>query len=133
VIGRSRPLARRGALTRRTPIARRRKSKRRSARVYDAAYRAWVRRQPCCARTLIGHRCDGRVEGDHVGRRGLGQKCDDAAMVALCQLGHQHRDAFHGCFREWDQGQMRRWLADQVADHRQRYEAQLARTNARGM
>lgn len=113
-------------LERRTRLRSRRASPRRSSRVLDAAYRAWVRRQPCCARSLPGHRCDGPIEGDHAGRRGRGQKADDATMIALCQLAHQQRDAFHGPFRTFDHDSMRSWLDDQVAAHQERYARRAA-------
>jgi hypothetical protein len=120
-------LNRRGALARRTPLRRRRPTPRRSERVYDQDYRAWVRRQPCAARELEGHRCEGPIEGDHAGRRALGRKADDETMIALCQLGHQHRTGFHGCFGGFDQAAMRAWLERQIAAHRARYAARGGR------
>jgi len=108
-------------LERRTRLRPRRATPRRSERVYDPAYRAWVRRQPCAARALPGHRCDGPIEGDHTGRRAMGRKADDATMIALCQLAHQQRDAFHGVFATFDHDAMRAWLDAQVADHQARY------------
>lgn len=115
------------SLQRRSPLRRRRPTPRRSERERDPAYRAWVRRQPCCARGLPGHRCEGPIEGDHAGRRALGRKADDSTMIALCQLGHQHRTAFHGAFRAFDHVSMRAWLEQQIEAHQARFAARGAR------
>lgn len=121
----------RSPLQRRTRLRPRRSTPRRSPRVYDDAYRAWVRRQPCAARDLPGHRCDGPIEGDHAGRRGLGYKADDDTMIALCTRAHRERTDFAGLFRAWSQETMRSWLEAQIDHHRARYAAHLQRLEAR--
>jgi hypothetical protein len=107
---------------RRTPIARRRKGgRRRSERTYDADRRAWTRHQPCCARGLPGHRCRGRIEGDHAGERPLGRKASDDTMIALCWLGHRERTDSRGPWASMTPPERRAWCDTQIDDHRQRY------------
>jgi hypothetical protein len=80
----------------------------------------WIRSLPCAARGL--GLCQGTVEADHAGRRGLGQKADDRTCIPLCQWHHAQRGSFHGPFRQWDQAEMRSWLADMVARYQKLYE-----------
>ena len=75
----------------------------------DVDYMLWVRKLPCAAREF-DHGCDGHVEADHAGRRGLGQKADDRTCIPLCRKHHEQRAIFHGVFRTWDQARMRSWL-----------------------
>jgi hypothetical protein len=124
---RSKPLRRSKPLERRTRMRQRRATPRRSERTRDPARRAWTRRQPCCARDVPGHRCYGRVEGDHAGERPVGRKADDDTMIALCQQGHVDRAGFAGAWREWDGDRMRLWLDEQIADHQRRYAVHLER------
>jgi hypothetical protein len=126
---RGKPLQRRTRLERRTRIRARRPTERRSLRVRDRGgdRRRWTWRQPCCARKLPGHRCDGRVHAHHTGSHGTGQKPDDTAIVALCELAHQHAHSLKGCFRGFDRARMQEWEAAEVADHQARYERHLQR------
>lgn len=108
----------RSPIPRKTPLVRSpmrrsgRKSKyKRRHRNWD--YMAFVRRQPCAARSLDGA-CDGRVQADHAGRRGMGQKADDRTCIPLCRRHHQCRGDFAGPFKGWNQDQMRQWLERMV-------------------
>src|ERR1700685_3870946 len=67
----------------------------------------WMRRQPCAARHLGGF--SGRVQADHAGRRGTGQKAPDKTVIPMCETHHACRDAFNGVFKNWKQLQMREW------------------------
>ena len=107
-------------LKRKTWMKRRRSTPRRSSRVYDQEYLRWIRHQPCCAK-VHGGRCGGRVEADHTGRRGVGQKADDRSAVSLCHNHHVWRTNFAGPFKEWDQMRMREWLANEVIRHNHEY------------
>jgi 1,2-phenylacetyl-CoA epoxidase catalytic subunit len=73
----------------------------------------WVRKLPCAARA-VDPQCDGHVQADHAGRRGLGQKADDRSCIPLCAKHHEQRASFHGPFRTWTQAQMRTWLHDTI-------------------
>lgn len=105
---RSKPMKRTGFGPRRTRVNPYRKKARRSARVRDVAYLALVRQQPCCAAYLGG--CEGPIEADHVGRRGLGQKCSDYETIALCRLHHRQRTDFSGPFKTWRSFEMAAFL-----------------------
>jgi hypothetical protein len=75
----------------------------------------WVKRQPCSARFLdCNSPCIGRVEADHAGRRGIGQKASDYTCVPLCSKHHAERTNFSGVFKSWDQARMRFWLAQRI-------------------
>jgi hypothetical protein len=80
----------------------------------DVDYMLWVRKLPCAARE-IDERCDGHVQADHAGRRGMGQKADDRTCIPLCAKHHEQRASFHGPFRDWTQDRMRTWLLDCIA------------------
>lgn len=118
-------------MRRKTPIRRktwlrsRRPTDRRSTRVRDPEYMAWIRRQPCAASALSP--CHGRVEADHTGRRGYGQRAHDATCIPLCHSHHMQRADFSGPFKTWDQYHMRRWL-DGVA---QRFSHEYATVERR--
>ena len=86
----------------------------------DWEYMAWVREQRCAAHDLGP--CQGWVEADHAGRRGMRQKADDRTCIPLCQGHHAQRDSFAGPFRTWDQARMRSWLAGMVTLYQTKYE-----------
>lgn len=104
----------RTALTRRAPLKARRSTPRRSERVRDHAYLAWVHALPCAARSFLGHVCEGPIEADHAGPRPLGRKCDDSEVIALCQLAHRQRHDYAGPFRALSRSDMRAWLDEQI-------------------
>jgi len=74
--------------------------RRRSAyaqRERDTDRMVWIKSQPCCA-PLIAARatlpvdfgpCDGVVEADHAGARGLGRKAGDDTCIPLCVRHHR--------------------------------------------
>lgn len=105
---RSAPLQRRAPLRRLQSLRTKRKTKYRQ-RQRDTDYMAWVRRQPCSAKGM--GTCSGRVEADHTGKRGVGQKADDRTCIPLCHKHHVQRTSFSGPFRSWNQEAMRVWLA----------------------
>lgn len=90
----------------------------------DFARMGWVKTQPCCAAELSS--CDGPIEADHAGRRGLSRKADDSTTIPLCRLHHRQRTDHSGPFRSWDRDQMRAWLAVQIHET----EARWLRYNA---
>ena len=100
----------------RTSLRRRRETPRRSERVRDVDYLAWVHTLTCAAAHLDGHVCEGPIEADHVGPRPLGRKCDDKLTIALCSLAHRQRTDFAGPFRSMDRAAMRRFVAQALLD-----------------
>lgn len=81
----------------------------------------WVRKLPCAARA-VDPGCNGHVQADHAGRRGLGQKADDRTCIPLCAKHHTQRASFHGPFRSWSQADMRLWLATVIKETQDLYE-----------
>lgn len=81
-------------LQRRTRLRPRRATQRRSERVRDRAYMAWVRERPC---VLVGTgECAGRTEAHHAGGRPLGRKADDDTTIPLCR--HHHARITDGAY-----------------------------------
>ena len=95
-------LTRSAPLKRGKRLRRRRETVRRSGRVRDTAFLAWVHTQRCMAAELLGpgHVCEGPIEADHAGARPLGRKADDATSIPLCLRAHRERTDFAGAFRE---------------------------------
>jgi hypothetical protein len=93
------------------------------ARDRDVSYMLWIKQQVCCARGLSG--CDGAIEADHAGRRGVGRKADDRTCISLCTLHHVQRGSFSGPFRTWNQAMMRVWLESHIRVYQDKYERML--------
>lgn len=80
-----------------------------AARKRNPDYMARVRELPCLLSALGD--CQGRVEADHTGPRGLSRKADDETCIPLCSLHHHQRTNFTGVFRSFDKDVMRLWCA----------------------
>lgn len=76
-------------------------------------------------------RCSGRIDPDHTGSRGMGQKADDRTCISICRHHHRCRADFTGPFRGWDQAQMREWMERQVISHNHEYTQWKLREEAR--
>lgn len=96
----------------RTPMRRRKGSTKYSRRQRDLDYMALVKTLPCVAANLSP--CEGEIEADHAGRRGLGRKCSDLETVSLCTHHHRCRTDFTGPFKNWNQDKMRAWLEEAI-------------------
>lgn len=93
----------------RSPLKPKRATPRRSSRVRDVDYMLRVKALPCSLLYAGDHVCEGVIEADHVGPRGLGQKSNDRDTIPLCTRGHRERTDFSGYFRGFDQAKMRLW------------------------
>jgi hypothetical protein len=118
-------------MMRRTPLNRGTKPLRRTTRLRargntayrrrerDVPYMLWVKRQPCMLRQICPHPsmpvgfattpCEGRVEADHMGARGTGQKADDRTCVPMCRRHHSERHAHAGTFFSLTRDDLRAW------------------------
>lgn len=47
----------------------------------------WVKTLPCLMAGVWG-KCEGAVEADHAGMRGMGRKCPDTETIPLCHAHH---------------------------------------------
>lgn len=137
-------LKRRTPLRRKTPLNWRRRQPRRQARERNLEYIMWCRRQPCAVRRelcnaafFVWHSgipareprlCDGHVQADHAGKRGLSVKANDDTCIPLCEKHHTQRASFHGYFKDFDQERMRAWLLEQIAYYQAEYTKHLERT-----
>lgn len=115
----------------REPLPRRPTRYRRRAR--DFEFMGWVKRQPCIVRVLpprdfaytLASRllfardialvrttpCDGPIEADHAGERGLGRKAADSTCIPLCRGHHRERTDHAGTFRPLTRDELRAWRA----------------------
>lgn len=122
-------------LARKTPLPRSpmKRGKRKSAykrRERDTSYMLFVKKLPCAVeqilyfdspRTVVAL-CTGRVQADHAGCRGLGQKADDRTCIPMCEKHHNARTDFAGAFKGWTQREMRDFLAEAIKRTQQAYE-----------
>lgn len=84
-------------------------------RVHDRDWLLAVKRLDCCAPGAPDG-CEGVIEADHVGRRGVGQKSHDNETIPLCTRHHAERHALAGPFRGFDQDGMREWIAGRLEE-----------------
>jgi hypothetical protein len=107
-------IARRTPL-KRTPFKRGVKRTKYAKRERAFEFMLFVKRLPCCACAIApDSKCNGPVEADHAGRRGIGQKASDFTCIPLCSKHHRERHGFCGAFKGWDQEKMRGWLEQRI-------------------
>jgi len=75
------------------------------SRTRHVAYMLWVKGLPCLMLGVWGC-CEGPIEADHAGQRGVGRKAHDATCSPLCRY-HHRASRFP---RSWSQDQRRAWL-----------------------
>jgi hypothetical protein len=110
-------------MLRRTRLPAKRAKPRRSSRVVDREYLAWVRSLPC---VLDSEECRGPVEAHHAGRRGFGQKCSDTDTIPLCQHHHGAYHAKLGAFAAFSRNILRLWVDAAIDSTRAAYERRAA-------
>ena len=122
-------LARTTPLRRKTPLRSYSRTKKYRRRERDLEYMGAVRRLPCAVRTYILHPtpCSGRVQVDHAGEHGLGQKSDDKDTLPLCERHHRNRTDYTGPFKDWDGKRMRAWCNEVIVCIRARVNLMLGR------
>lgn len=108
------PLLRRSPMRARRPMRRGATRSAYASRTRDFAHMMRVKALPCAARELGP--CEGVIEADHTGSRGLGRKASDLSVIPICTGHHRARTDFSGVFRSWNQAQMRVWLAAALVD-----------------
>jgi len=59
--------------------------------------------------------CTGRVQADHMGMRGLGQKADDSTCAPMCERHHRERTDKFGSFAHVSREDLRAWCARAIA------------------
>lgn len=119
-------------MMRRTPLRRSRMSRKPKPNSYNTRERAfefmgWVKQQPCMVQVFIdlgtfgfgshviaASRCEGVVEADHAGSRGIGRKASDYTTIPLCTKHHFERTNFAGAFAFFKQEHMRAFLASAI-------------------
>lgn len=104
---------------RRSPMRRGRKRSSYARRARDFDWVTDVRKLGCIVRRMPPTEaitpCTGKVEADHAGARGLGQKSDDRECIALCEQHHRERTDHAGAFKALDRLAARAWKLDAIA------------------
>jgi hypothetical protein len=123
-------------LTRKTPLARtsrlprRRATPRRSSRVENPHYLAWLREQPCGVPYLLKDAagpCGGPVDPEHKREGvGMGQRASDADAWACCRVHHDQRHDGRGVFATMSRAELRVFIRAQIAMFPAAYTAHLA-------
>ena len=125
-------MKRSGPITRSTRLRARRATSRRSSRVMDPAYLAFLREDSCGVARSLGYDgdCSGPMDPEHERQGvGMGQKADDARAWSCCRKHHDERHALSGFFKGWLRPQLRTFIAGQIDISRARYaRVQLSRT-----
>lgn len=107
-------IARRTPL-KRTPFRRGAKKSKYARRPRAIDYMLFVKTLPCAAFGVSAeYQCDGPIEADHAGERGLGQKSPDSTCIPLCSSHHRHRHNVSGAFAGWSRERMRAWLNQRI-------------------
>lgn len=95
----------------------------------DTPYMLWVKSLSCAVLEFwmpweheIGT-CDGPIQADHMGRRGIGQKAADDTCAPMCRRHHRERTDHSGVFRHATREQAREWCAGVVRDIREIWSA----------
>lgn len=98
----------------RSPMKRGKSKSKYATRERDVDFMLWVKTLPCLGARFSP--CEGPVEADHAGSRGLGQKCPDDECIPLCTKHHRERTDFSGTFKTWNKPMMRSFLETGIAN-----------------
>ena len=114
------PLRRKTAMQR-TPMRRGKRSTY-AKRPRDRAFMEFVHTLPCAVmsyRMPWEHEltaCNGPIEADHMGDRGLSHKADDDTVVPMCNQHHVERTIHRGVFWHATKEQLREWRSLVIED-----------------
>lgn len=93
-----------------------------ASRKRDTAFMLWIKHQPCCATgmdpRLDTGSCDGPVEADHAGQRGLSHKADDSTCIPLCRRHHREPGLGSILYGQLARGELRQWKDARIAYYR---------------
>lgn len=107
----------RTAITRTVPMRHGRRRSRYARRPRDVDFMLFVKTLLCSVVEewpdvdVHPTECNGVVEADHMGDRGLGQKADDKTSAPLCTQHHRERTDHTGSFRTLTKEESREWRA----------------------
>lgn len=114
-----------------TWMPRQRATPRRSSRILDESYLAWVRRQRCAVALVLGRGdCWGPTDPEHERQGvGMGQVASDSRVWPCCRSHHvqRHSKAGNGWTAGMDRSHLRAFITERIAEARERYLAGGAR------
>lgn len=124
------PIKRGKPLARRTRLAPKRATPRRSGRVENPHYIAWLRAQRCGVPFILKDAagpCGGPVDPEHKREGvGMGQRASDADAWACCRAHHDQRHDGRGVFATMTRADLRVFIRAQIAMCRAAYTVHLA-------
>lgn len=102
-------------LVRRKAIRRRRRASKYARRLRDGVFMRFVKTLLCSVEeewpdpNTPPTPCSGVIEADHMGDRGLGQKCSDSETAPMCTGHHRERTDHTGSFKHLKREDVRAW------------------------
>lgn len=115
-------LKRKTPLRRRKPIRTKRGKPRKSARVRDPLYMAWVREQPCAVSDWMDDAHEGRIHAHHAGPRPYGRKASDYTCIPLCDKHHRAWHDLGWPFRALHWTERRTWALSTIQTTQEAYQ-----------
>lgn len=99
----------------------------------DDARRDWTAHQQCIGvGRIAGHRCTGRIEVCHEGRKpGVAMKCSDHEAVPACTGLHHDWTNHTGHFKGWAKERRREWMDPIIDETEARYLSAGSRRGTR--
>ena len=113
----------------RSPIKRKTKRSKHARRPRDHFYMGWIKQQRCAIGMMLApgvlfrFPCNGPIEADHAGRRGLGQKADDDSCIPLCRQHHGDRHDRRGIWDTMSMADQRTFLDATIQACREAFAA----------
>lgn len=106
-------------LMRRSPMRRSNRTSRYATRERDSAFMLFVKQQLCSVEQdwpgiLPPTPCEGAIEADHMGDRGLSHKAADDTCAPMCTQHHRERTDHTGSFKLLTKAEVRAWRARQI-------------------
>lgn len=93
----------------------------------NPAFLKFVRKLRCCAPGAPST-CQGWIEANHAGRRGVGQRAHDETAIPLCAKHHRFAGWTNhlGPFKGWTAEQRRAWADERIEEVQARWNARAA-------
>lgn len=120
----------RSPLKRKTPLRPRSKTSSHARRPRHLDFMDFVRWCECALDGAAGaDPCYGRMEADHVGKRGGATDAEpalrrgsDTKTIPMCHRHHGQRTDYRGYFKGWDADRMRAWCDEKIAFYQNLYK-----------
>jgi hypothetical protein len=96
----------------------------------EKVFKSWIHDQPCAARHVRGHVCEGRIEQSHerslAKGSGTGVKLNNFESWAFCWQAARDWDNNVGIFNRWPKAKRLAYSAARVVEANEMFEADYA-------